>query len=64
MKVRDVLKLLEDNGGKLHRHEKNHRQFKKAGEAQLVTVPGHLGDDVKTGTLGNIRKASGIREMR
>jgi predicted RNA binding protein YcfA (HicA-like mRNA interferase family) len=40
MKVRDVLKMLEEDGWYLDRTRGSHRQWKQARNPGLVTVPG------------------------
>jgi len=53
VKIRDVIKQIEAAGWKLHATKGSHRQYPtKLGR---VTVPGHPGDDVATGTLRSIR---------
>jgi predicted RNA binding protein YcfA (HicA-like mRNA interferase family) len=39
MKVRDVLKVLDDDGWRLDRTRGSHRQFKHSTKPGLVTVP-------------------------
>lgn len=56
MKVRDVLKLLENDGWYLARTRGSHRQYKHPVKLGLVTVPGKLADDLAPGTLSSIRR--------
>jgi len=56
MKVRDVLKLLENDGWYLARTRGSHRQYKHPVKPGLVTVPGKLSDDLAPGTLSSIRR--------
>ena len=56
MKVRDVLRLLKDDGWYLLVTEGSHRQFKRG-----VTVPGKPNDDLPHGTLNSILKQAGLR---
>ena len=44
MKVRKVIKLLEQDGWYLHRTRGSHRQFKHPAEKGTVTVPGKMSD--------------------
>ena len=62
MKVREVIRLLEWNGFQLVRQRGSHRHFKGIVKARtrMVTVPGADGDDVPKGTLGSIRRQSGL----
>ena len=56
MKVRDVIKVLEEDGWYLARTKGSHRQFKHKTKSGLVTVPGKLSDDLAIGTLKSIFK--------
>lgn len=56
MKVRDLVKLLEDDGWYLARTRGSHRQFKHKRKAGVVTVHGHPSEDIPPGTLNNIYK--------
>lgn len=51
MKVRDILRLLKDDGWYLIVTEGSHRQFKHATKKGRVTVPGKPNDDLSHGTL-------------
>ena len=62
MKIRDVIKLLEDDGWSVVRQRGSHRQFKHAGKPGLVTVAGKPGDDVAAGTLNSILKQAGLKQ--
>lgn len=59
MKVRDVLKRLNDDGWYLNRQKGSHRQFEHKEKTGTVTVAGHPGDDVPIGTLKGIHKQAG-----
>ncbi|MGH9760701.1 MAG: type II toxin-antitoxin system HicA family toxin [Blastocatellia bacterium] len=62
MKVRDVIKRLEENGWQLVRIKGAHRQFKHAAKPGVVTVSGKPGVDVPAGTLKNIWRVAQIEE--
>ncbi|MFL6228790.1 MAG: type II toxin-antitoxin system HicA family toxin [Pyrinomonadaceae bacterium] len=62
MKVRDVIKRLEEEGWILIRTKGSHRQFKHPIKPNVVTVAGKSGVDVPTGTLKNIWRAAQIEE--
>ena len=62
MKVRDVLKLLEEDGWYLVRTKGSHRQYKHPTKAGLVTLPGKPGDDLAPGTLNSIFKQAGLKQ--
>jgi predicted RNA binding protein YcfA (HicA-like mRNA interferase family) len=59
MKVRDVLKLIEDDGWYLVTQKGSHRQFKHP--AKRVTVAGHPSQEMDKGTFGNILKQAGLK---
>ena len=61
MKVRDVLRLLEADGWYQVRMRGSHRQFKHSAKRGLVTVPGHLGDELAIGTLNNVLRQAGLK---
>jgi predicted RNA binding protein YcfA (HicA-like mRNA interferase family) len=61
MKVREVIKLLEDRGWYLARTKGSHRQFKHATRPGTVTVSGKVGVDVPPGTLNSIMKQAGLK---
>jgi predicted RNA binding protein YcfA (HicA-like mRNA interferase family) len=60
VKVRDLVRILEADGWRLKATRGSHRQFKHAHKTMVVTVPGHLGKDVPTGTLKAILRAAGL----
>jgi predicted RNA binding protein YcfA (HicA-like mRNA interferase family) len=62
VKVRDILKLLEDDGWLLVRTKGSHRQYKHPSKLGLVTIPGHMGDDLAPGTLNSILKQAGLKK--
>ena len=61
MKVRDVIKRIEQDGWCLCRTKGSHRQYKHSSKRGLVTVPGKLGDDLAPGTLDSILKQAGLK---
>lgn len=62
MKVREIIKVIEDDGWRLVRTKGSHRQFKHDDKPGVVTVPGHFGDDIAIGTLNSILKQAGLKE--
>jgi predicted RNase H-like HicB family nuclease/predicted RNA binding protein YcfA (HicA-like mRNA interferase family) len=56
MKVREVLRLLFDDGWYLVATKGSHRQFKHPTKSGRVTVAGKPSDDLAAGTLGSILK--------
>ena len=61
MKIRDVIKLIEQHGWKLDRIRGSHRQYRHPQKPGTVTVPGHPRDDVAPGTLNSIKKQAGLK---
>ena len=62
MKIRDVIKRLEDDGWIVVRQRGSHRQFKHASKAGLVTVAGKPGDELAPGTLNSVLKQAGLKQ--
>lgn len=61
MKVRDVVKILENDGWFLARTRGSHRQFKHPRKKGLVTIAGKPREDLAPGTLNSIYKQAGIK---
>jgi len=61
MKVRDVIKLLEEDGWQYMYTNGSHRHFKHPQKPGKVTVPGHPSESVRPGTLKSILKQAGLR---
>ncbi|MGP0076444.1 MAG: type II toxin-antitoxin system HicA family toxin [Bryobacteraceae bacterium] len=51
MKVREVIRLLEQNGWVEMRSKGSHRYFKHSNQPSVITVPGNPGKELATGTL-------------
>lgn len=62
MKVREVIRVLLENGWFLARTKGSHRQFKHPSIPNVVTVPGKFSDDIPPGTLNNILKKAGLKQ--
>lgn len=62
MKVREVLKLLRDDGWYRIPSRGGHRQFKHPTKQGRTTVSGKPSDDVAAGTLNSILKQAGLKE--
>jgi predicted RNA binding protein YcfA (HicA-like mRNA interferase family) len=64
MKIRDLIKLLEEEGWKLDRVKGSHRQFRHPGKPELrtITVAGHVSEEMPKGTLNAILKQAGLKE--
>lgn len=61
MKVREVIKFIEQDGWHHVRTKGSHRQFQHSVKPGTVTVAGKLGVDVPTGTLNSILKQAGLK---
>ena len=61
MKVRDIVKRLEQDGWYVSRTRGSHRQYKHDHKRGLVTVPGHQNDELAPGTLNSILKQAGVK---
>jgi len=64
MKVREIIRLLEDDGWFLIAMRGSHRQFKHPTRPGRVTVAGKPSEDLAPGTLNSISKQSGLKEQR
>jgi len=62
MKVRDVLRLLRDDGWFEVATRGSHMQFKHASKPGRVTVAGHANDDLAPGTLKSILDQAQLKE--
>ena len=60
MKVRDVIRLVEDDGWRCVVVRGSHRQFKHTTKTGRVTISGHPGDDMPKGTLGAVLRQAKI----
>jgi predicted RNA binding protein YcfA (HicA-like mRNA interferase family) len=61
MKVREVVRLLEQHGWVEMRSKGSHRHFKHPTQAFVITVPGHDGKELAPGTLNVILKKAGLK---
>ena len=62
VKVREVIKLLDQDGWRLARTRDSYRQYKHPHKPGLATVPGKPGDELAPGTLNSILKQVGLKE--
>jgi predicted RNA binding protein YcfA (HicA-like mRNA interferase family) len=60
MKVREVLRMLEEDGWRQVRQRGSHRKFKHPSKSGAVTVAGHPSLDLAPGTLRSILKQAGL----
>lgn len=61
MKVREAIKLIEDDGWYLDRTRGSHRQYKHRIKRGLVTIPGKFSDELAPGTKNSILKQAGLK---
>ena len=61
MKVRELIKLIEDDGWYHIKTKGSHRQFKHPTKEGKVTVPGKMGKDVPKGTRNSVLKQAGLK---
>ena len=56
MKVKEVIKILENDGWYIDRTRGSHCVFKHQSKLGIDVVPGKLSDDIPIGTLSSIWK--------
>ena len=61
MKVRDVIRFIENDGWVPVRISGSHRQYKHSIKKGLVTIAGHEGHDLAAGTLNSIMKQAQLK---
>lgn len=62
MKIRDIIKIIENDGWCQVYQRGSHRQYKHQEKKGRVTIAGHHGDDLATGTLNSVFKQAGIKK--
>jgi len=61
MKVRDLIKQIENDGWQLARTRGSHRQYHHPVKPGTVTIAGHPSADVPPGTLNSVLKQAGLK---
>jgi predicted RNA binding protein YcfA (HicA-like mRNA interferase family) len=61
MKVRDAIKLIENDGWTLKRTRGSHRVYVHPTKPGIVVIPGHLGSDLASGTFSSILKQAKLK---
>lgn len=61
VKVRDAIKLVEQDGWFLDRTRGSHRQYKHPKKRGVVTIAGKPGDELAPGTRNSILKQAGFK---
>jgi len=62
VKVRDVLRLIENDGWRFHSQKGSHRQFVHPVKSGRVTVAGKPGDDMNPKTLADVFRQAGVEK--
>ena len=62
MKVRDIIRMLEEDGWRLARTRGSHRQYKHPDKPGTVTVAGKPSLDMPPGTFNSILKQAGLKK--
>jgi len=61
MKVKEIIKLIEQDGWYIVRQKGSHKQYKHPTKTGLVTISGHsLNADIPKGTLHSIERQAQI----
>ena len=61
MKVRDLIKRIENDGWRLRNTVGSQRQYVRPSKKGRVTIPGNMGYGVDIKTLGSILKQAGLK---
>jgi predicted RNA binding protein YcfA (HicA-like mRNA interferase family) len=61
--VREMIRLIEEDGWALVRSTGGHRQYKHPTRPGRVTVPGQLGRDLPPGTERSILRQAGLERQ-
>jgi len=61
MKVKEAIRMIEDDGWCHVRTRGSHRQYKHPVKKGLVTIPGKMKDDLAPATINSILKQAGLK---
>lgn len=64
MKIREVIRLIEDDGWYLVTMKGSHRQYKHPTKSGRVTIAGHPSDDLSPGTLNSVLKQAKLKKSK
>jgi len=64
MKIRAVIKLIEDDGWYLVTTKGSHQQYNHATKLGRVTIAGHPNDDLAPGTLNSVLKQAQLEKPK
>ncbi len=62
MKIREIIKLIRNDGWYKVSQVGSHRQYKHRVKKGRVTVAGNAGDEILKGTLESILKQAGLKK--
>ena len=62
MKVRELIRRLQEDGWAKVRMRGSHRQFRHLSKRGIITVAGKLGADIPPGTLAAILKHADLKQ--
>jgi predicted RNA binding protein YcfA (HicA-like mRNA interferase family) len=61
LKVKEVIKMISDDGWYLVKQVGSHRQYKHPTKSGRVTIAGKMSDDIAPGTLNSILKQADLK---
>jgi len=64
VKVKEAIEMIEKDGWFMIRSKGSHRQYGHCQKKGLVTIAGHLNDDLARGTVNSIFKQAGLKYGR
>ena len=64
MKIKEIIKIIEEDGWFMVRMKGSHRQFKHTRKKGIVTIAGNLNHDLAKGTLNSIINQAGLKYGR
>jgi predicted RNA binding protein YcfA (HicA-like mRNA interferase family) len=64
VKVRDVIRMIEQDGWSQVAMRGSHRQYKHAAKPGRVTIAGKPSDEMAPGTLNSVLKQAGLKERK
>jgi len=64
MKVKEAIKIIEQDGWFMVRMKGSHRQYKHINKQGVVTIAGNLNDDLAKGTIQSILFQAGLKYGR
>ena len=64
MRVKEIIKIIEQDGWFMVRIKGSHRQYKHQDKKGVVTIAGNLNDELAKGTLNSILNKAGLKHGR